>query len=326
MTRQPARWLSWLVGAATFGAVVIVILQFSDAAEFIQLLARIRPEWLLAAALSQALTYQCESEVWRTVTVAAGTPVSRLTTYQLGIAKLFVDQAVPTGGLSGTLVYVEGLRRSGVDRRVAISGVVVDTFSYYAAYALCVTVALVIAAADDTLNGPLAAVAAIFAIASTAFAIAVLMQLGLRAGPLRRALGRVRFLGDALKLLEEVDPTLAHNPRVLCRAIMWQVGIQMLDALSVWFLLLSLGASVDLRTAFTSYMFSALFRTLSFAPGGLGTFEAAAVMILKSAGVPLPTAFSATLLFRGLNFWLPMLPGMWFARRVMSSRGSFAHT
>jgi uncharacterized membrane protein YbhN (UPF0104 family) len=60
-----------------------------------------------------------------------------------------------------------------------------------------------------------------------------------------------------------------------------------------------------------------LFRTLSFAPGGLGTFEAAAVMILKSAGVPLATAFSATLLFRGLNFWLPMLPGMWFARRAL---------
>jgi hypothetical protein len=28
---------------------------------------------------------------------------------------------------------------------------------------------------------------------------------------------------------------------------------------------------------------------------------------------------------RGLNFWLPMLPGMWFAREVMRARGSFAH-
>jgi uncharacterized protein (TIRG00374 family) len=317
VSAQPARWLSWLIGAATFGAVVIVILQFSEATEFLRLLERIELWWLVAAACTQAFTYQCESEVWRTVTVAARTPVPRRLTIELAIAKLFVDQAIPTGGLSGTLVYVEGLRRAGVERRVAFSGVVVDTFSYYSAYALCVAVALVIAAAEDNLNGPLAAVAAVFAIASTAFALAVLMQIGLRKGPLRNALGRGKFLGRALKLLEEIDPGLAHNPRVLWRAVIWQVGIQLLDAVSLWFLLLSLGAVVELQTAFTSYMFSALFRTVSFAPGGLGTFEAAAVMILKSAGVPLATAFSATLLFRGLNFWLPMVPGMWFARRVL---------
>jgi len=38
-------------------------------------------------------------------------------------------------------------------------------------------------------------------------------------------------------------------------------------------------------------------------------------------GVPLPVALSATLLFRGLSFWLPMLPGVWCSRRVMGRRG-----
>jgi len=324
MSNERRPWLSWLLGAAVFGVVVIVVLRFSDAQEFLRLLQRIEPGWLLAAALAQAATYYCETQVWRGVSVAAGTAIAFRTAYQLSVAKLFVDQAVPTGGLSGTLVYVEGLRRAGIERRVAFSGVVVDAFSYYCAYAICVAVALVVAASQDSLNGPLAAIATVFAMLSTAFALAVLMQFGLQRGPLRSALERLRPIGRALKILQEIDPKLAHNPRVLLRACLWQIGIQLLDALSLWLLLLALGAWVDLHSVFTSYMFSALFRTLSFSPGGLGTFEAAAVMILRSSGVPIETAFAATVLFRGLNFWLPMLPGMWCARRVMRSEGPFA--
>lgn len=34
-------------------------------------------------------------------------------------------------------------------------------------------------------------------------------------------------------------------------------------------------------------------------------------------GVEIPVALAATPLFRGLSFWLPMLPGLWFSRRAM---------
>ena len=53
---------------------------------------------------------------------------------------------------------------------------------------------------------------------------------------------------------------------------------------------------------------------MGFVPGGLGSFEAASVLTLQLSGVALPEALSATLLFRGLSFWLPMLPGVGFAR------------
>jgi Mg2+-importing ATPase len=37
---------------------------------------------------------------------------------------------------------------------------------------------------------------------------------------------------------------------------------------------------------------------------------------LKLAGVAVPVALAATLLFRGLSFWLPMVPGVAFSRAV----------
>jgi len=35
------------------------------------------------------------------------------------------------------------------------------------------------------------------------------------------------------------------------------------------------------------------------------------------AGIEVPVALAATLLFRGLSFWLPMLPGVLLARRLL---------
>jgi Mg2+-importing ATPase len=65
-------------------------------------------------------------------------------------------------------------------------------------------------------------------------------------------------------------------------------------------------------------MIASLFRTMGIVPGGLGTFEATSVLTLRMMGVDLAVALSATLLFRGLSFWLPMLPGYWFSRRVVA--------
>jgi uncharacterized membrane protein YbhN (UPF0104 family) len=50
-------------------------------------------------------------------------------------------------------------------------------------------------------------------------------------------------------------------------------------------------------------------------PIGLGTFEAGAVGTLHFLGVSIEAALAGTLLLRGLTFWVPMLPGVWLARR-----------
>jgi Mg2+-importing ATPase len=63
-------------------------------------------------------------------------------------------------------------------------------------------------------------------------------------------------------------------------------------------------------------MIASLLRTFGFMPGGLGTFEAASVATLALIGIPVPVGLSATLLFRGLSFWLPMAPGLAFSRRL----------
>src|SRR5690606_35962576 len=61
-------------------------------------------------------------------------------------------------------------------------------------------------------------------------------------------------------------------------------------------------------------MLASVLRSIGVIPGGLGLCEAALITTLSWAGISVPVALSATLLFRGLSFWLPMLPGLLLAR------------
>jgi uncharacterized membrane protein YbhN (UPF0104 family) len=63
-------------------------------------------------------------------------------------------------------------------------------------------------------------------------------------------------------------------------------------------------------------MIANIVRTISFIPGGLGTFEATAVLMLKMGGVSVAVGLSTALLFRGPTFFLRMAPGLWFSRRL----------
>lgn len=92
-----------------------------------------------------------------------------------------------------------------------------------------------------------------------------------------------------------------------------------LDAVTIWVLILSLGEVASPTGVFASFIVSTLRSTISIVPGGLGIFEAASVVTLKFAAVPLTVALAANLLFRAPSSWLPMLPGLIFARAARAS-------
>ena len=115
------------------------------------------------------------------------------------------------------------------------------------------------------------------------------------------------------------DASLARDTHLLASAVALQGSIVLLDAATVWILIRALGVTASAGGVFASFVIASLIRTMGIVPGGLGTFEATSVLTLRMTGVEVPVALSATLLFRGFSFWLPMLPGYWCSRRVVAS-------
>jgi Mg2+-importing ATPase len=299
-------------------AVVVAALRYSDQRELYRLARSARPSWVLIALLLQAGTYLFEGQIWRTVTRAAGASLSTRTSYWLSLAKLLVDQVLPSAGVSGDVMMVKALERRGIPRPVVMAGVVVDTASCYATYVLGLGAALVIHLVHHQSSALVLFTSIPFVLGGVGVTVAVLALSGHRAGPILERLARVGPLKKALAFFAAADRSLARRPRLLVQASACQAAILLLDAATLWVLIEALGATAPPAGVFASFMISTLFRVVGVVPGGLGVFEAASVLTLKAIGVGLPAALAATLLFRGLSFWLPMLPGLWFARRAVA--------
>jgi Mg2+-importing ATPase len=102
--------LIWLVGAAACGALVLVVTHLTEEEEFLRLLNEIDVSWLGLALLLQSGTYILQGIVWRVVVSAGGQGLSFGKSFELSLAMLFVDQALPSGGISG--VAAPSARRS----------------------------------------------------------------------------------------------------------------------------------------------------------------------------------------------------------------------
>ena len=320
-SRRPrsVQWLQWVLGLALLAAVVVAVLRLSDEREFARLVEQAEPGWLALALALQAATYLAQAEVFRGTLQAAPVSLPRGWLYQLSLTKLFLDQAIPSAGLSSTVVIVRATEGRGVPRDSAAACAMINIASYHAAYVVTLLVALAITSILRETSRILMSASALFIAFALALTVGVITLSGRRSKAGTRA-ARLPVIKGIVGFLEDADATLVRNPKVLGAATLWQIGIFALDAATVWVCIRSLGASAPADAVFASFMVSSLVRTMGVVPGGLGTYEATSVLTLRVVGVSLSVALSATLIFRGLSFWIPMLPGLWFARRIVQRR------
>jgi uncharacterized protein (TIRG00374 family) len=311
-----ARWhlASWAFGFLTLLTLILVVLHLGTIEEFSRLAAVASPYWFFLACVAQAVTYVCAALVWRQALRRAGHPRSLRILVPLGIAKLFTDQVVPTGGVSGAILVARGLTRRQVPMNVAMGALLVGLVSYFAAYLVSAIASLEILWLHHRANLLLLFVVAIFVTIVIAIPSGVLWmkQWGHRipVSWVRRLPGAAHLLGA----IAEAPADLLLDPILLGETVALEFSIFALDALTLWLVFRALGNDPAIWIAFVSFIMASIFATLGPIPLGLGTFEAGCVGMLSLLGVAVETALAATILLRGLTFWLPMVPGLWLAR------------
>jgi len=302
-------WLGWVVGLGALAAVVVIATHTSEPRDFVRIVERAEPWWLVAAFGLQAATYVALAQVWRAVARVAGRPLPLRAAVRIALAKLFVDQTLPSAGLSGGVLLASALGHRGGARPIISATIVVDLASYYFAYASSLAIAIAIASVEGHTGAIVIVPALVF----------VAIALGIGSGAIAlarttRRLPRLFALRRAEQWLGHADRRLTADPRLLARATAWQIAIIALDGATTWTLLRAVGVHAPVAGVFASFMIASLARTLSIVPAGLGVFEGIAVVMLHQLDIPVAAALSATLLFRGFSYWLPMIPGFIAAR------------
>lgn len=318
----PRRWPRVLLGLALIGGLIVAATHFADLGKFVELAQKSHPGWLLLAVALQLVTYPAQGEIWRCMARAAGNSLTVWTAIRLSLAKLFVDQSLPTGGVTGTLLVSHALEKQGIEPETASATVVVYTISNQAVFVLSLALGLVVAMVHGTVPRIILLGSAAGALVGGLVTAGMLILSRRRAGGLRRFAERIPPLRSMLKSLAGADPKLTRRSSLLLQCGALQFLVLLLDAATLWVLLLAVGEAGSPTGVYASFVFSNVFHAIGIIPGGLGIFEAASVLSLRLSGVSLAAAIAGTLLYRILSFWLPMIPSWVVARSVLKDVAS----
>jgi Mg2+-importing ATPase len=302
-----------VTGILLLAVVVAVAARFGKAEEYARLIERAKPAWLLLALLFQAATYVCAGSVWARALARQGYHRPLLEMVRLGIVKVFMDQAVPSAGISGNVLVARALGRRGLSRANAVATVLAGLIAFYIANGLALGGSLVVLWVTGNVSRPVAIFATGFAVL---LAIALTMLLWITSGhrELPGWLRRIKPVERFLLSLGEEPPPVVRDVAFFAEGSALQLALIALDAATLWAVLQSLGTPVAPTGAFTAFTMATIVAMLSPVPAGLGTFEGTAIAMLRAFRVPIEAAVAGTVLLRGLTFVLPLIPGFLLAR------------
>jgi len=307
-----------ILGALLLLGLVTTVAHLGEIGRFLGILREAKPAWVAAGLAFQALTYLCAALVWKAAMVNIGIhfPLSQLV--PLSVAKLFSDQVLPSGGLSGSAFFTVALKHRGVAVLDGLVALVASLTGYYASYMIMAVVSLALLAFRHDIHPWILTASVLFFVVALAVPAVVILASLYGEERIPEALKRrfpISVMEDALG---KVSARVIFDPLVLAQVTLLQGAVFLLDAATLWAMLLAVGQKAAFLEALPSFVVASMVATIGVVPLGLGTFEATCVVLLGSLKVPFEAALAATLLLRGLTLWLPMLPGMWLARKELS--------
>ena len=150
------------------------------------------------------------------------------------------------------------------------ASMVLNIASYHIAYIVCLLAALAITTATGHSNLVIMFVSVLFLLFAVGLVVAVI---AISAGHVKKQAAlveRVPVVRHAMQFLTDADAKLTQNLRLITETSLWQVVIFLLDAATMWVLILALGNHATIKGVYASFMISSLLRTMGIVPGGLG--------------------------------------------------------
>jgi glycosyltransferase 2 family protein len=313
-------WRGPAVSLLVLALALALALRFVRLEELEQLLISADPWWLLAALASKLLVPFLTAVVYQATLRVLGYRLKIVPFWLVAQVAGFVNGALPAGPLVMSALLLRIFRQRGIPKGVTILAVTLDTLTYqivfYGLFACGLGYVLVrgglrVSAVD--LTGPLVIGAMLtggylwlrrYDRARLTQALVQAQQVLARR--LRRpwqAIAVEHFLGQ---LFRGVD-LIRARPIVIGRLLAYQLGVILLDILTLYCAFRALKYAPPFIVVVLGATLASFITTLAPLPGGGGAFETTLVLVTTRVGVPVEVALGATLIYRVLAFWLPLL-------------------
>jgi hypothetical protein len=204
-----------LLGLSLLAGLIVVVTHLGDLENFVRLVRRVAPAWLILALSLQLATYICVAAVWYLALLSAGVHYSLLALIPLGIAKLFSDQAMPSGGMSDTALILLALNRRGIPNNLCMATLLLSLVTYYGgAYLLAALATLILLYSHHAIYPWVVLVVIVFSLAAVGIPGSALWLQRLGQRDLPKFLQRMPGLNMLMKDIAGAPPGTAAQPRI----------------------------------------------------------------------------------------------------------------
>ncbi|WP_375204253.1 lysylphosphatidylglycerol synthase transmembrane domain-containing protein [Hyphococcus sp.] len=318
--RRTPRLIAILAGVSALAALVLFIAHSGDITAFARQAANAKAGPLAGAVAVQSLPYILAAYVWLLFLRRMGTAPKLASLIPLSFAKLFADQALPSGGISGAAFFLFALTRRGVPDKTAFRTFVFATSAYFLAFLIAAIISLIALStaekAPPALSASVSAFAGLFLLLTLIAGLVVLYKPETAPAFVRKR----RLTAKAAEFAGAAIHDIRTMPSLFMRMTIILIAVRAVDGFTLMLISEAIGAPISFSTGFIAVAIASIAATIGPVPMGLGTFEAGMIASLSVFGASVEDALTITLIYRGLTLWLPLLPGFLIIQREFLHR------
>jgi uncharacterized protein (TIRG00374 family) len=253
--------------------------------------------------------------------------------FSLQLQSLAINVVVPTGGVSAAMIFAGDAKKREESPALAVNGLFITFLADYAAIALMLILVLIYLSFIKSLTTSVSISATIFLLLT--FGAYLLTFLAAKQTKwISRTMTTLAnvFVVPIFKLfkktpnvtegvhtfVEELGSayiSIRKDPRDLTIAILLALLHHFMRLVTLYLIFASFGAYPAYRTLLAGYAIGALFVVVSPTPNGVGFVEGAMTIVFTRLGLPTALSATVTLIYRGLEFWIPFFIGFILLQR-----------
>jgi uncharacterized protein (TIRG00374 family) len=302
-----------LVVVVLFIIYYLVLPQWAQSRDSADLIRQVNPVLLVVAVVLEVAALLAYTMLTK-ATLPAEPRLSVFTIFRIQLATKAITNVVPGGSAAGGTLGYRLFTEAGVAPTAA--GFTMATVGLGSAVVLnlLLWIALLISIPLMGYNALYAVVALIgvLLLASAGALVYLLMEGRGRAEKVLRAIARrlpyvqeetaSRFVHQLAERLHD----LARQPELIKRGAIWAAANWLLDAAALWVFIRAFGTTVNPVNLLVAFGLANVLAAIPITPGGLGVVETVLAPTLVGFGVPARTATISVLVWRFVQFWLPI--------------------
>lgn len=291
----------------------------------------------------QILNYWAYARFYGTLLDHLKQSVSTARLFRVTLELNFVNNAFPSGGISGISFFGLRLRRYGVSGGSATLLQLIKFLLVFVSFQVLIAFGLFVLAAEGGVNNLLLLIAAVLATLTIVGTFLLAFIVGSKSRINATSTFLAKMLNRVIQLVRPKQPEtinldrviqvmgdihgsfkkLRSNVSVLRQALLFALLANITEVLTVYVVYIAFGEFVNIGAVIIAYAIANFAGMVSVLPGGVGIYEALMTAALAAGGIPAALSIPVVVMYRILSMALQLIPG-WFLYHDSLKKGQAA--